>query len=340
MKKKNQTVTATEENVIDFIRSNVYLFIDTLRQLGASKKFEHEQAMRMLNAKFGDSIGEELMDKASKALEEHGIVDTEKKKQEVKEEVKQEVKQEVKKETKQEVKEKKQAKWVLSKAVKIDAFERMLEEAWTDSGLEDESIRQAVRDKLAKWYKLDGASPLAGFSRHYRPQSQEALEMKMYESFDMQFSQYDGYRENDIEEILRQLEMKQLVKDENLKKAEWEYFYDATDYKPYVQATATIDGETVTVGYLWDEQEGGCFAHVNGSDVRDRGVCEHCCEVVEKIIGETLTEMPYELWECWAGYKGRYEDWVYTNDDERYENWEDTDDDERHELYYKGIVQR
>ena len=100
MKKKNQTVTATEENVIDFIRSDVYLYIDTLRQLGGNKKFEHEQAMRMLDAKFGDSIGEELMAKASKALEEHGIVDTEKK-QEVKEEVM---------EKKQEVREKKQVK--------------------------------------------------------------------------------------------------------------------------------------------------------------------------------------------------------------------------------------
>ena len=192
MKKKNQTVTATEENVIDFIRSDVYLFVDTLRQLGCKdKKFEHEHSMVMLEAKFGDSIGEELMVKVSKALEEHGIVDTE---QEVKEEVK-EKKQEVKKEVKKEVKEKKQAKWVLSKAVKIDAFERMLEKAWADSGLKDESIRQAVHDKLAQWYRLDSASPLAGFNRHFRPQSQEALEMDMYENIDMQFSQYDGYRE-------------------------------------------------------------------------------------------------------------------------------------------------
>ena len=72
--KKNQTVTATEENVISFIKSDVYLFIDTLRQLGCDKKFEHEEAMRVLNAKFGDTISEELMAKASKALEEHGII--------------------------------------------------------------------------------------------------------------------------------------------------------------------------------------------------------------------------------------------------------------------------
>ena len=313
MKKKSQTVTATEENVIDFIRSNVYLFIDTLRQLGDSKKFEHEQAMRMLNAKFGDSIGDELMVKVSKALEEHGIVDTEKKKQEVKEEVK----------------EKKQAKWVLSKEAKIDAFERMLEKAWADSGLKDESIRQAVHDELAQWYKLDSANPLAGFSRHCRPQSQEALEMTMYDDIDMRFSQYDGYREYlVVERIAREQEIEQIVRDEKLEKAEWEYFCDDTDDSPYVQATATIDGETVTVGYLWDEQEGGCYAYVNGSDVMDRDVCDHCCEVVEKIVGKELTGLPYELWESWVEYHGLYED------------WDDMDEDERHECYSEGIVQR
>ena len=180
MKKKNQTVTATEENVIDFIRSDVYLFVDTLRQLGCKdKKFEHEHSMVMLDAKFGDSLGEELMAKASKALEEHGIVDTE---------------QEVKEEVKEEVMEKKQARWVLSKEAKTDAFERMLEKAWADSGLKDESIKQAVHDKLAQWYRLDSASPFAGLSRHFRPKSQEALEMSMYENIDMQLSQYDGYR--------------------------------------------------------------------------------------------------------------------------------------------------
>ena len=314
MKKKNQTVTATEENVIDFIRSDVYLFIDTLRQLGNSKKFEHEQAMEMLNAKFGDSISEELMVKASKALEEHGIVDTEKK-------------QEVKKEVKKEVKEKKQAKWVLSKAVKTDAFERMLEMAWTDSGLKDESIRQAVHDKLAQWYKLDSASPLAGFNRHYRPQSQEALEMSMYENIDMQFSQYDGYREEpDAMQIMMEQKMEQIVRDGKLEKAEWEYFCDDTDDSPYVEARAAIDGKTVTVGYLWDEQEGGCYAHINGFDVSDRGVCDHCCEVVEKAIGKELTGLPYELWESWAEYH------------ELYEDWEDMDEDERHERYSEGIV--
>ena len=74
-KKKHQTVIATEENVFNFINSDVYLFIDTLRQLGCKdKKFEYEHSMVMLNAKFGDSISEELMDKVNKALEEHGII--------------------------------------------------------------------------------------------------------------------------------------------------------------------------------------------------------------------------------------------------------------------------
>ena len=222
--------------------------------------------------------------------------------------------------------EKKPAKWVLSKAVKIDAFERMLEEAWADSGLKDESIKQAVHDKLAQWYKLDSASPLAGFSSHYRPQSQEALEMTMYENIDMQFSQYDGYGENDIEQIVRQLEMEQIVKDERLEKAEWEYFYDETDDSPYAEARATIYGNTVTVGYLWDV-DGGCYVHVNGFDVRDRGVCDHCCEVVEKAIGKELTGLSYELWESWAEYHGLYED------------WEDMDEDERYARYSKAIVQ-
>ena len=319
MKKKNQTVTATEENVIDYIKSDVYLFIDTLRQLGGNKKFEHEQAMEMLNAKFGDSLGEELMVKASKALEEHGIVDTEKEVKEKKQEVK---------EKKQEVKEKKQARWVLSKEAKTDAFERMLEKAWADSGLKDESIKQAVHDKLAQWYRLDSANPFAGLSRHFRPQSQEALEMSMYENIDMQFSQYDGYREEpDAMQIMMEQKMEQIVRDGKLEKAEWEYFCDGTDDSPYVEATAAIDGETVTVGYLWDEHEGGCYAHVNGFDVRDRGFCDHCCEVVEKIVGKELTGLPYELWESWAEYH------------ELYEDWEDMDEDERYECYCKGILQ-
>ena len=100
-----------------------------------------------------------------------------------------------------------QAKWVISKAVKIDAFERMCEKAWADSGLQDESIKQAVHDKLAKWNKLDSASPLAGYSKYHRPQSQEELEKQMYEDFDMQLSQYDGYKEEkEMEQDMEQIE--------------------------------------------------------------------------------------------------------------------------------------
>ena len=311
MKKKNQTVIATEENVIDFIKSDVYLFIDTLRQLGGDKKFEHEQAMRMLDAKFGDSISEELMAKVSKALEEHGIVDTE-------HEVKQEVKEEAKKEVKEKKQEKKQAKWVFSKTAKLDAFERMLEKAWADSGLKDESIKQEVRDEIAKWCKLDSASPLAGYDKHHRPQSQEELEKQMYECFDMQFSRYN----KDMEEQ----DMEQIVKDEELKEAEWEYFEDETVDSPYAEATTTIDGREVTVGYLWDEQEGGCYVRINGADVEDRGVCDHCCEVVQKAIGKELTGLSYGLWESWVEYHGLHE------------GWEDMDEDERHDLYDKAIV--
>ena len=72
-KKKHQTVIATEENVFNFIKSDVYLFIDTLRQLGCNKKFEYEHSMDMLNAHF-ENISEELMDKVNKALEEYGII--------------------------------------------------------------------------------------------------------------------------------------------------------------------------------------------------------------------------------------------------------------------------
>ena len=211
-----------------------------------------------------------------------------------------------------------QAKWVLSKAVKIDAFERMLEKAWADSGLKDESIKQAVHDEIAKWYKLDSASPLAGYDKHHRPQSQEELEKQMYEDFDMQFSQYDGYRED--------MDMEQIVKDEELKAAEWEYYEDQTEDAPRAEATATINGYEVTVGYLWGIDM-GCYVLINGNDVDDREICEHYCEVVEKAIGEKLTGLSYELWESWVEYHGRYED------------WEDMDEDERYDLYRKAIVQ-
>ena len=141
----------------------------------------------------------------------------------------------------------------------------------------------------------------------------------MYEDFDMQFSQYEGYREEQ--------DMEQTVNDEELAQAEWEYFEDQTTDSPYAEATTTIGGKEVTVGYLWDEQEGGCYVRINGNDVDDDGICEHFCEVVEKAIGKELTGVSYELWEGWVEYHGRYE------------NWEDMDEDERHELYSKAIVQ-
>ena len=211
-----------------------------------------------------------------------------------------------------------QAKWVLSKATKIDAFERMLEKAGADSGLQDESIKQAVRDEIAKWYKLDSASPLAGYDKHHRPQSQEELEKQMYEDFDMQFSQYYGYME--------ELDIEQFVKDEKLEKAEWEYFEDETEDAPRAEATATIDGKEVTVGYLWGIDM-GCYVLINGNDVRDREICEHYCEVVGKAIGKELTGISYELWKDWVEYHGRYED------------WEDMDEDERYERYMNAIIQ-
>ena len=144
----------------------------------------------------------------------------------------------------------------------------------------------------------------------------------MYEDFDMQFSQYDGYREDmDMEQ-----DMKQIVKDEELKAAEWEYYEDETEDAPRAEATATINGYEVTVGYLWDV-DGGCYVLINGNDVRDRGICEHYCEVVEKAIGKKLTGISYELWEGWVEYHGLYE------------NWEDMDDDERYARYMNAIVQ-
>ena len=69
--KKHQTVIATEENVIDFI-NRVCMMADAFKQMGGKMNFN--SAMDMLNYHFGDSISEELMNKVSKALEEHGII--------------------------------------------------------------------------------------------------------------------------------------------------------------------------------------------------------------------------------------------------------------------------
>lgn len=71
MKKKNQTVIATEENVFSFVK-RICMMADAFKQMGGKMNFD--SAMDMLNYQFGDSISAELMDKVSKALEEHGII--------------------------------------------------------------------------------------------------------------------------------------------------------------------------------------------------------------------------------------------------------------------------
>ena len=111
----------------------------------------------------------------------------------------------------------------------------------------------------------------------------------------------------------------ELFTDEELKGAEWEYFEDQTEDAPRAEATATINGYEVTVGYLWGVDM-GCYVLINGNDVRDREICEHYCEVVEKAIGKELTGVSYELWEGWVEYHGRYEDWEDMDEDERYNN--------------------
>ena len=117
----------------------------------------------------------------------------------------------------------------------------------------------------------------------------------------------------------------ELFTDDELNGAEWEYFEDQTEDSPIAEATATINGYEVTVGYLWNVGM-GCYVNVNGFDVRDRGVCDHCCEVVEKAIGKELTGISYELWKDWVEYHGRYE------------NWEDMDEHERYDLYMDAII--
>ena len=148
----------------------------------------------------------EKVEKESEETEAGDVEDTEEKHDEEPpveaveyvEEAEQEVKEEEQEVEKsiEEVKAEKPVKWVFSKAVKIDTFERMCEKAWADSGLQDESIKKAVHDELSKWYKMSLKSPWAGYMRYYkyRPHSNEELEKDMYEKFEMQFSQYDGYK--------------------------------------------------------------------------------------------------------------------------------------------------
>ena len=71
MNKKNQTVIATEENVFSFVK-RICMVADAFKQMGGKMNFD--SAMFNLNYQFGDSIGDELMAKVSKALEEHGII--------------------------------------------------------------------------------------------------------------------------------------------------------------------------------------------------------------------------------------------------------------------------
>lgn len=145
----------------------------------------------------------EKVEKVFEETEAGDVEDTEEKHEEeppveavedVEEEVNEE-EQEVE-ESIEEVKEENPVKWVFSKKLKLDTFNRMCEKAWADSGLQDESIKKAVYDELSKWYKMSLKSPWAGYMRYYkyRPHSNEELEKDMYEKFDSQFSQYDGYK--------------------------------------------------------------------------------------------------------------------------------------------------
>lgn len=117
----------------------------------------------------------------------------------------------------------------------------------------------------------------------------------------------------------------ELFTDEELKEAEWEYCEDQTEDSPRAEATATINGYEVTVGFLWAVHE-LCYVRINDNEVDDDGICEHFCEVVEKAIGKELTGLSYELWKEWVEYHGLYE------------NWEDMDEDERYELYKNAII--
>ena len=117
----------------------------------------------------------------------------------------------------------------------------------------------------------------------------------------------------------------ELFTDEELKGAEWEYYEDQTEDSPRAEATATINGYEVTVGYLWDVDM-GCYVLINGNDVDDKRICEHYCEVVGKTIGKELTGISYELWESWVEYH-----WL---DD----HWEHMDENERCERYMQAII--
>ena len=173
------------ENLILSLKAirNVVKAMETVAKITKEEKVEKESE----GTEAGDvETAEEKHDEEPPV---EAVEDVEEAEQEVKEE-----EQEVEKSI-EEVNAEKPAKWVFSKKLKLDTFNRMCEKAWADSGLQDESIKKAVYNELAEWYKMSLKSPWAGYLRcyKYRPHSNEELEKDMYETFDLQFSKYDGY---------------------------------------------------------------------------------------------------------------------------------------------------
>ena len=178
------------ENLILSLKAirNVVKAMETVAKITKEEKVESEET------EAGDV--EDTEEKHDEEPPVEAVEDVEEAEQEVKESIEEEG-QEVEKSI-EEVNAEKPAKWVFSKELKLDTFNRMCEKAWADSGLQDESIKKAVYNELAKWYKMSLKSPWAGYMRYYkyRPHSNEELEKDMYEKFEMQFSQYDGYKKS------------------------------------------------------------------------------------------------------------------------------------------------
>ena len=172
------------ENLILSLKAirHVVKAMETMAKITKEEKVESEKT------EAGD------VETAEEKHEEEPPVEAVEEVEEAEQEVKEE-EQEVEKSI-EEVNAEKPAKWVFSKKLKLDTFNRMCEKAWADSGLQDESIKKAVYNELAKWYKMSLKSPWAGYMRYYkyRPHSNEELEKDMYEKFDLQFSKYDGYK--------------------------------------------------------------------------------------------------------------------------------------------------
>lgn len=99
----------------------------------------------------------------------------------------------------EEVEEEKPAKpakkWTLSKAVKLETFDRIFEKAWADSGLTDEDTKKALYEEEWKAWRMDRKNPWAGFVAwdKYRPHSQEELEQKMYEGIEVASWKHGGF---------------------------------------------------------------------------------------------------------------------------------------------------